>query len=717
MAVIQKIRNKYAKVAGFIIALALVGFILMDAASGSFGDLFGHDNSVVKVNGDKVDVKDYSTRVKDYEILYNYSTKGRPIDDQTRAQLNEEALRDLISEKLVTSLAEKLGLQTTKEEAKELVYGANPDPAIQQYPMFTNPDTKMFDPQRVKLFEQQIDQQDPTGKYREEWETIKAYVLRTNLQRKYNAMLVRNLYEPKFISDFKAKEQSEYASINYVRVPYASIPDDQIKVTDEDLIDYMKKHKALFDTKDETRSIEYVSFEVLPTSEDTARALDAVKNLKTEFANTTDAESMVNRNSEEPFENAYVNKKSFMSYYADSVFQLPVGGVFGPYYEAGAYKLTKMLDKKQLPDSAKCRHILIRTKERGQDIAADSVAKRRIDSVVAAINSGASFDTMVLKVSEDEGSKATNGEYTFTLQQRAGISKEFGDFIFEGKPGEKKVVKVDNNAYAGYHYIEILEQKGVQQSVKVATITKSLFAGDNTENAVYAKATEFAGKNNTAAAFDESVKKEKIDKKIADNIKMSDFTVPGLGGGTREIVRWVYESKEGEVSGVFQLNGRYIVAKLTGVNKPGELKLTANIRPQVEMSVRNQKKKEIIALKYKSAGTLEAIAQSSAQPVQRADSFNLANPYSKSLGYDPKTIGYVFNPGVKQGVLSPAIQSQEGVTYFVITQKYMQQPTQDPGAIMQQKMMAENMLRNNASGMIMDIVRRKASIKYSAKNL
>src|SRR5687768_3298353 len=166
MAVIQKIRNKYGKVTVFFIVLALIGFILMDAASGRLGDLFGRDSSVATVNGEKIDVRDYQQMIKEYEILYNYSSKVRTLDDATRAQKNEQALCELISEKLMLEECEKLGITSTKEEERDLIYGAAPDPIVQQYPVFANPDTRMFDPQRVKAFEQQVDQYDPTGKAR-----------------------------------------------------------------------------------------------------------------------------------------------------------------------------------------------------------------------------------------------------------------------------------------------------------------------------------------------------------------------------------------------------------------------------------------------------------------------------------------------------------------------------------------------------------------------
>lgn len=715
MAVIQKIRTKYAKLAGAIIAISLVGFILMDAASGRFGDLFGHDSSVAKVNGDKIDIKDYSQRVKDYEVLYMYSSQGRPLDDATRAQINDQALRELVTEKIVGEQAEKLGIETTKEEEKELIYSANPDPLVRTYEYFRNEQTGQFDPQRVKMFEQQIDQADPSGKIREQWETLKAYVLRNNKVKKFNSLINHSVYMPTFIAKYQLKEQIGLASVRYVKVPYSTIADDQVKVSDDEMKAYMKKREALYKIDEPTRSIEYISFDVKPSTEDTARALGTLNQVKNDFASATDVESIVNRNSDDPYNSAFVNKKTFMSAYADSIFNMPVGSVFGPYFENNTYKLTKVVEKKSLPDSAKIRHILIKTEERGQVIVADSIAKRRIDSVVAAINAGASFDTMVVKVSEDEGSRSTGGEYTFTLQQRPQISKEFGDFAFEGSKGEKKTVKVDNEAYAGYHYIEILNQSGVAPAAKLATITKALYPGETTENAAYAKASEFAGKNNSGNAFDDAAKKANLNKRMADNVKVNDFQIAGLGS-SREVIRWMYDAKVGDVSPVFPLDGRYVVAKLSGKKEKGMMDLDANLRPVIEAAVRNEKKAKIIADKYKS-GPLETIAQASAQTVQQADSFNGSQPFVPNMGYEPKIVGYTFFKGFNVGATSPAIKGQDGVYYLNLVFRGSRPEPSDPNILMQMKSMQGMQLKSAITGGIDEMMRKTAEVEYHSKNL
>lgn len=716
MSVIQKIRNKYAKVAGFVIALSLVGFILMDASNGPLSSLFGRDNSVAKVNGEAIDIKAYSEKVKEYETLYSYGQKGKPLDDVTRAQINQQALADLVNSKLVTAECEKLGIMTTADEEKELLGGMNADPIIRQYQWFQNPDTKMFDPQRIKAFEEQANQIDPSGKLLEEWKTIKNYVKENNILKKYSMLTTKAIYMPKFMVERSRKEKSEYAGIDFVRIPYASIDDSQVPVKEEELIEYMKKNAKKFTNNDKTRNIEYIAFDLVPSAEDTANALGVLYNIKAEFANSVDVESIVNRNSDDQYNPTYVNKASFMSLYADSIFKLPAGGVYGPYFDNNSYKLTKVVDRKTLPDSVKCRHILIKTEEGGQPVAADSIIKKRIDSVELAIKAGANFNEMVAKYSQDEGSKQTNGEYTFTLQQKEQLSKEFADFIFDGKAGEKKIVKVSNGSYGGYHYIEIMEQKGIQPALKLATISRVLEPGQTTNNEAYAKAAEFAGKYNTGKAFDDATKKENINKRVADGIKETDFMVNGLGN-SRELVRWLYNAKEGDVSSVFTLNGRYIVAKMSSEQLPGLMKLDANNRPSIEMAVRNEKKAKMLMDKYKSVASLQSLSTSTNQAIVRSDSFNASQPFINRLGYEPRLLGYVFSGKLQLNTVSPAIKGQDAVFFVSLVNKYSMPVQASPEMDFQEKMMGMMQLRSNAMMNIQETLKKSADIKYNVDNL
>ncbi|HRO42664.1 MAG TPA: peptidylprolyl isomerase [Flavipsychrobacter sp.] len=704
MAVIQKIRDKYAKLAGFVIALALVGFLLMDAGD-NLKKLFSGSDYIAKVDGEEIDPRDYSARIQEYESLYELM--GNKVDDNTKAQIHDQVLREMIHEKLVEDDIEDLGIALTKEEEREMISGANPDPLVMQFPYFKNPETGQFDQNALIQFEKnQLDLSRPEAqKAMEQWQQMKSYIKRARLVQKYNSLYAGAAYTPKFINDRQLKDQNYIGSIRYVKIPFTTINDNEVKVTDADLKAYMEKRKAQYTIEDPTRSIDYVSFDVQPSAEDTATVLNSIAQVKNEFATTTDVESFVNRNSEDQYRDMYVTKKSFMSAYSDSIMNLPVGVVYGPYFENGSYKLVKVVDKRSMPDSAKAQHILIATNQ-GRD---DSSAKKTADSLMAAIKGGAIFDSLATKFSDDPGSKIKGGDLGYFGY--GAMVPEFNDAAFLGAPGDLKVIKTQ----FGYHVIKVTDQRNFSPAVKLATITKPLAPSTETENTAFAKANEFAGRNSNDKAFDEAIKKEGINKLQAQNVKVNDFVLQGLGS-SREIIRWMYEAKAGEVSPVFNLEGRYVIAKLTNIQNKGLMKIDAGNRPMLEAMVKSEKKGNLIAEKYKSMTTVDAIAQAAAQPVMNADSFNAANAYLPNLGYEPKIAGYTFFDGFKPNTTSPAIKGQDGVYFIALKERFQKQAAPDP-MMMQQMQMQNQQMKNAIASMLQESMKRNADIKYSAQNL
>ncbi len=731
MSVIQTIRNRYGKIAGAVIAIALVGFIISDARNGSFGSFFGgHDSNIMKVDGAKIEPKQYQECLKEYETLYAMFNKGRALDDATRAQMNEQVIQMLVYESVVDKQCDKLGIQVSEEEKKDLIYGENADPIVKQFQIdgqqiFINQQTNSFDPQIIKYMEKQFAEEpqkiDPTGKLREQWENVKSYVKRNARINKFNNMVGASAYVPNFIAKRAAADQNSVASIQYVKVPYTDIQDNQLKVTDEDLNAYIQKHSGLFKKDEPTRSIEYVSFDIIPAAADTARVVEALTQLKGELATAKDDKTFVNNKSDETnsYSDAYLNKRTFMSRYADTLMSVPVGEVYGPYFENNSYKITKIVDRKTLPDSVKCRHILVRTKDHDKEILSDSAAKLRIDSAIAMLKSGAKFDSVVVRFSEDEGSNKKGGEYTFTLQQRPTISKEFGDFVFEGKTGESKTVKVSNDNYSGYHYIEIVEQNGIAPSVKLATVAKILAPSDSTVNAIYGRANEFAGKNPTAPEFDAAIKKQNFDRRIADNIKVNNFSIQGIGP-SREVVRWAYDHKVGEISPVFQLGEqRYLVAKVSSIDDKGTMGITPANRPLLEQKVKEEMKTAMITKKYAGSASLATLSASANQPVQHADTVVLGAGYVNGLGFEPKVLGYTFDPAFQLNTLSPGIKGQGGVYFITVTARNAN-PLPEGGMLQmilaQQRMQQESQLRNALGQMLMQNLSKKADVKYNQDN-
>lgn len=659
MSVIQKIRDKYAVMIVVVICLAIVSFLLQDAFFGR-SSLAGRSTTVGKVNGEELDVSDYQRRIQDAENGARQQMPNGNIDEQTRQYIREQVWNQFLNEQIMQVQYEKLGLQVTESEVVDQFTGKNPNPIVVQ--QFTNPQTGQFDRAAMQQALQNIGQ-DQTGKMRDALQQLEEMIAKNQLQQKYASLVKQAVYYPKWLAEQQQKDNSQSASISYINVPYATIADSTIKVTDDELNKYIQAHKPLFKTE-EARKVEYVSFDALPSATDTAAAMQQLNELRTEMDTTKDIEGFVNRNSEIKYFDGYVSRNAVMVPQKDSIVNLAMGAIFGPYADNNLMVYAKMLDRKTMPDSVKVRHILIGTQQGGLP---DSVAKIRIDSIDAAIRGGADFKAMVEKYSDDPGSKATGGEYDITPSTP--FVKEFKDFAFEGAKGEMKVVKTQ----FGYHLIQVLDQKNFGPAVKVAYLGKPVEASKETDSKAYAAANEFASQNRDQKNFDKNTQQKGYNKRIADNIRPMDFVIPGIGQA-RELVRWAYEAKKGDASNVFTFEDKYVVAVLTGIRQEGTAALE-EVRPQVEAEVKKMKKAEQIIAKLQTPASLDAASKASSQPMLKTEGINFGTPFIPSMGFEPKIAGAAFNKGWGTAKPSAPIEGNAGV-YVLKVDSY--QPSGQP---------------------------------------
>ncbi|KAA5533618.1 hypothetical protein F0919_13855 [Taibaiella lutea] len=702
MAVIQKIRDKYAKLAGGVIVVALLGFILMDYGKGGGR---GPSTTIGKINGDKIDVNEYQAVVDQKETEMKRQSQGQPIDDNTQAQLRDQAWTDLVNDKLLSDAEDKLGIVVTTAEVNDLLTGSNPDPTVLQ--AFTNPQTGVFNPQEVKSTIAQL-KKDPQRKG--DWQAFENSLIKRRHQEKFNGMINGSVYTPKFVLDDINNSRNTIAKINYVKLPYTLIPDAQVKVTDDEIKKYMEAHKAMFTVKDATRSVDFVAFNIVPSAEDSAKAFADLAKIKEEFTTTTDIDAFVARNSQAQIPVAFYTKEQLKSLpNVDELMSAPAGSIVGPFYDGSNYTLAKIQETKTLPDSVKCRHILVGLKDpqTGQEKLTDAQAKAKIDSIVAMANGGVPFDTLAARFSDDLGSKDKGGEYEFTLANRSGqnpLAPEFGDFVFEGHTGEKKVVKTE----FGYHYIEILSQKAPTTTSKIAFVARPFNYSETTNNALYATASQFSGSAKNAKMFDNLAKSKGYNIQSADGLNQNSFLVNGLGS-SRDLVKWAYSAKLGDVSTVYTIGDRYIVAKLSSVMDAGLAPVNDKTRPFIEQYVMKNKKAEALKNKIKGQASLEAIAQSQGQAVGTADSVNFVQGFIPGVGQEPKVVGYAFFKSFNANTVSPAISGQDAV--YVISLLGKTNLPAAPRDINMERKMQDYQLKANAAQMVMAGMKDAAEVK------
>jgi len=656
MSVIQQIRDKYARWAVVAIAVSLLGFIMMDAFSGR-SSLGGNNTTIGKINGREIDYIDFDRKVKSQEDMYKQ--QGYDMGEAGRQQVLESVWEGEIGQQLMEDQYEKLGMAIGSRELSEMLFGEQPSNAAMQ--MFGNPQTGEYNAQGLQQYINEVKKSKDAAR-KAELNNAFVQIENSRLMEKYTSLLINSTYVPKWFVEKQNVDNSLVGTASFVTVPYATIADSAVKVSDDDIKKYINEHKSDFEQKEETRSINYVVFSAAPTAADTAAAKAQVEALKEPFATAADPGAYVaQQGSTMPYYDGYLGGSRIQIPVKDSIFALPNGGVFGPYQDAGSFVLARKIDMKVMPDSAKVRHILIQTTnpQTGQVMLDDATAKKRIDSIHLALKGGANFDTLVKRFSDDAGSKDNGGVYDYFPQGQ--MVQAFNAFAFEKPVGSRDVVKTE----FGYHLVEVLGQKGSQPHYKIAYLAKPVVPSPETEAAALNAANQFVGESKDLKTFnanyDKNLKGKGINKLVAQDIRPLDYQITGLGA-SRQLIKAVFEADRGDVLQPERIGDNYVVAVVTDINEAG-LQSVARARSTVEPILRNQKKAAQIKQRLGQVSTLEAASSTLGQPIQAADSLRFVGPNSV-LGFESKVIGAVFNPANKGKVVPEAIEGQSGV--FVV---------------------------------------------------
>lgn len=685
MSIIQNIRERGAWIIFGIIAIALIAFLLQDGIGRKNGS--NDITTLGKVNGEVINKIEFEEKL-DIQVQ-QYASQG-----VKREQMIGYLWEQEISRLLFKSEAEKLGITVGTKELSDVLFG-NESPFRQE---FTDKNTGEFKVNDAKNAIAQIKK----SKNKDQINQIEKFYIEPSIENrirnKYQALVVRGVQVPKWLVEKQYAEQNSIASIKYVGVSYNTISDSTIKVSNDEIAAYLKENQAAYQIEESSRNIGYVGFSAAPTAADSLNARNEINALKDAFKATTDEAAYLNKvGTDIPYYNSYISKKTLQIPQKDSVLNMGVGNIYGPYVDGKNYTIAKLLGVKQWSDSTSVRHILIATNnpQNGQQVRDDSAAKKTIDSISAAIKGGASFEALCAQYSDDGGSKAKGGNLGMFAQ--AQMVPTFNDFAFDNPVGTKGVIKTE----FGYHYVEILKQTAKGPAYKLAYLSKTINPSNETINAAATAAAQFVSNCKDVKSFNENAVKQNKQVLPATGIKANDFEIQGIGE-TRQMVRWVFEKDVNAVSEPFEIGDSYIVAVITSEEKKGLASVDA-ARPRVEGIIRDQKKAEKIKTTFKG-NSIEAIATSVNGLVQNADSLSFANSIVPGLGNEPKVIGASFNKSLLNKISSP-IAGNSGV--FVIS-------VNNQGAMQAQVDLAfykEELLNRTRSS----IFRSNASLKKVAK--
>ncbi|MFT3949619.1 MAG: peptidylprolyl isomerase [Agriterribacter sp.] len=644
MSIIQTIRDRAAILVFGIIAISLIGFLIQDAFVGrGRGSFQSASKTIGDVNGTEISRQEYDTRVKMMES--QYQSQGYRLEEGMRQEIQNQIWNGLITKELILSETNKLGIQFTSKEFSELLFSDNAPQEFKQ--QFTDPKTGVYNIEAARTAFNNLKKSKDANQLKQVNEQLVDPIVLGQLQQKFMTIFTNGIYIPKWLIEKQNAVNGQVSDISYTGLAYSTVADSAVTVSDADINDYVQKHKDQF-KQERSRSIAFVTFNAGANKEDSTNLWNKMEGMKKALAEAPDAGVFVTRNgTKSAFFDGYINKSRIQVPSKDSLFALQPGQVYGPYFDANTIVIARMIGSKILPDSVKARHILIGTidPQTQQASRTDSAAKALADSIKNAIAGGASFAELAAKYSDDPGSKDKGGEYNFFPNGQ--MVKEFNDFCFEGKTGDKGVVKTQ----FGYHVIEIQDQKNFETAYKIAYLAKAIEPSKETDDAASAAATKFASESRTEKAFDDAVAKNKFNKRIADNVKEMDYQVAGLPA-SRSFVKWIYESKPGTVSDPISVGDQYVVAVITGEKQAG-VQSAATAKLAVEPILRNRKKAEILRQKFGKYTAIDDAAKNAGQQVQVTDSIRFSDNFKPGFGNELIVIGAAFNKGYEANPSQP----------------------------------------------------------------
>ena len=699
MSIIQKIRDKAAVFLTSMIAISLIGFLVQDAFVGGSGNMFdGQPSSAGSINGKDIDIIEFNKKVN--QVEQNYRSQGMQTNEMMTQNIIENVWNAYIQEAMIREQAEKLGIVVTPKELGTTLFSEDAPQEFKQ--LFVDRSTGVYDINAAKNWFNNL-KKNSKG---EEAATIVDQLINpieiSLVAQKYGSLISQGTYVPTWMMEKMNADNATFATISFLSVPYSTISDSTVFVSDDDISAYVKKRPEEF-KQEHTKSISYVSISANPTSADTARVYDQLLALKEELSKTTDARAFVTRNNSTiPYFDGYVLKTKLQVSAKDSIISMSTGSVVGPYLDGGNYVVARKVETRSLPDSVRCRHILVGTvdPQTGQMRRSDTAARKTADSIFAVIKSGGDFGSLAAALSEDQGSKMNGGEYNFSSLDMGNLAKEFGDFIFYKPKGSREVVKTS----FGYHVIEVLNQKNFEEAYKVAYVSKAITSSEETDVVAANTATQFVSSSKDPKSFGETAAKMKLNKLVAENIKELDYTVGALS--SRALVKWVFQNKVGAVSEPFDLKDQYVVAVITNEVKEG-VQPPSVARIFVEPAIRNTKKAEQIRKKAGAEKDLEKLASLLGGTIGKTDTVRFSDPFVPNIGGEPKVIGAAFDMK-NQSSVSTAIEGQNAV-YFIKAENSgaLPGPTVDLAG---QKKATESQMKQYAAYSTMESLRKSMKV-------
>ena len=538
MATLEKIRSKSVLLL-IIVGAALLAFIIGDFFT-SGRTLFGTGTTIATAGDQKVDIQEFQRRVQ--QAQQQEQQAGRKSTDA--AVLQQRVLNDMIAEKLFDEEIKNLGIVVTDAELTEMMVGKNSATVDRMVQQFGFPDAATlhdmaYNPTKYNM------PQDQAVQLQQYWLELESNVEKMLLQQKFQnlfgGVLAANDLDARAIYD----DMASTASVLYAKKDLSSLPDADFKVEESDINAIYNEEKGQYKIEEPTRLVNYISVNIVPSQTDLLAGQQTVENALVALNNSTEAQGLPELSAfvvePQKLSQADVDRQARLKAVLDT---LSTGRAALVSRNGNDYTLAKLMGKTQASDKVTL------------DFMAVQGTRAQIDSLVAVLNSGVSFDSVAASPLVAQSQKAS--EISLLDPNSAMVTE-----LIEGR------------ATGTYFAPDTLAQGGRIVRVAERAVPTTVY---DLAMATYTVEPSNATVNDLESGLQTYVNSHKTAKEFADSAQVAGFTTfpayvtassPMIGNlnESHSAVAWAMDAKKGQVSPVFGdiQTGRFIAVALDDI--------------------------------------------------------------------------------------------------------------------------------------------------------
>ena len=589
MAILETIRVKFGIVITVLIAVALLSFIIDPTTLQSVSASMSSKYDVGEIDGKSISYTDFQSDVDKFTVINEIVTGSSVKNEQQQVSIRNAAWQSLVDKYLFVKNAKKAGLAVGEEEMVAILSGELMSPVFTQNPAFLD-ENGNYSKQMVLDFVNYISS-DQTGRLKLYWDYLQDAAMTQQYYAKYNSLFTQSNFTNALMLTDEIAENNNTFNVEFVTVTFGYPKDSTIVVSDKEIKAYYNAHKKFY-KQQASRDIEYVVFEVVPSAEDIAAANQALIDVYDEFKAAENVKSFLLANSDRQYD-AHWYKAGELNTVAkavnDFVFGNNKASVSEVISDNNTFYAVRVLESANVPEQVQVKF--------------------------APANS------------EDVDAALAEAEAQW-IPQTPG---------FEDVMTAKKGSKITVNGLV----FEVLDTKDAAPKKRVAILEKKAVAGKETVSGYYAKANTFATKsagkyeNFQKALTEEGVYAHPVNKMLESADRL------GAIDNTKEVTRWAFEAKKGQVSNIITVNNNYfIIAALKGIHKEGYAdvkEVASSISNILYREKAGEKKAAEVAEKIAGLTDVQAIAEALGATVSTKE--GVAFSSMTSQGLDPKFIG------------------------------------------------------------------------------